>query len=75
MEPTKANPPPSSSTSSAFFRMFSRRPGLAFAAMTLTGVGLGFRHASRAFRENERAQTNSPGQNLYVSVDRSGGGV
>jgi hypothetical protein len=35
---------------------------------------MGFRHVSRTFRQNEEAQKKTP-SNLYVTVDRSGGGI
>jgi len=39
------------------------------------GIGLGIRYQSNAIKNNELAQKNSGSPNLYVSVDRSGGGI
>ncbi|KAK0641607.1 hypothetical protein B0T16DRAFT_461650 [Cercophora newfieldiana] len=45
---------------------------LTLAGLALVGTGLAFKHVATAMRENEAAQKNS---GLYVSVDRSGGGI
>ncbi len=43
--------------------------------MAAVGIGLGIRYQANALKNNELAQKNSDAHNLYVSVDRSGGGV
>ncbi|KAK4134342.1 hypothetical protein BT67DRAFT_316192 [Trichocladium antarcticum] len=64
---------PSPSTSPTL-RMLTRRPALTIAGLALAGACLGFKHVSKTLHENEQAQKNAA-RNLYVSVDRSGGGV
>ncbi|KAK4155797.1 hypothetical protein C8A00DRAFT_13175 [Chaetomidium leptoderma] len=73
MNPSRVTSSPSPSPSP--LRIFTRHPRLALAGLALVGTGLGFRHISSTYRDNEAAQKNSAAQNLYVSVDRSGGGI
>lgn len=56
-------------------RPLARRPGLMFAALTIVGATLGFRYQASIIRNNDLAQKNSDSSNLYVSVERSGGGI
>ncbi|KAI1074977.1 hypothetical protein F5B20DRAFT_420996 [Whalleya microplaca] len=44
------------------------------AAMFVTGIAVGVRYQRSALTRNEQAQ-KSAAENLYVSVDRSGGGI
>lgn len=74
MTSQRTTSPPSNPTSS-LLRIFTRRPALTFVGLALTGAGLGFMRVSKMLRENELAQKNSAKPNLYVSVDRSGGGI
>ncbi|KAI2618829.1 hypothetical protein GGR54DRAFT_144404 [Hypoxylon sp. NC1633] len=54
----------------------TRRPGLALAAVVAVGVVAAVQYRRSALTRNEAAQKNSPEHpNLYVSVDRSGGGI
>ncbi|KAK4251486.1 hypothetical protein C7999DRAFT_27902 [Corynascus novoguineensis] len=73
MNPSQANS--ASSPSPSTLRIFTRHPRLTLAGLAILGTGLGFRHISSSYRDNELAQKNSAAQNFYVSVDRSGGGV
>jgi len=73
MNPSQATPASSSSPSA--LRIFTRHPRLTLAGLAILGTGLGIRHISSSLRDNELAQKNSAAQNLYVSVDRSGGGI
>ncbi|KAK1759345.1 hypothetical protein QBC47DRAFT_371684 [Echria macrotheca] len=53
----------------------SRLPGKTLTLVTLAALaatGASFRYVARNMRENELAQKSS---GLYVSVDRSGGGI
>ncbi|KAK4454334.1 hypothetical protein QBC34DRAFT_157092 [Podospora aff. communis PSN243] len=45
---------------------------LTLAAVALVGTGAAFKYVATTMRENELAQRSS---GLYVSVDRSGGGI
>ncbi|KAK0620351.1 hypothetical protein B0T14DRAFT_567106 [Immersiella caudata] len=45
---------------------------LTLAGIALVGTGVAFKYVATTMRDNELAQKNS---GLYVSVDRSGGGV
>ncbi|KAI0175947.1 hypothetical protein GGR52DRAFT_337860 [Hypoxylon sp. FL1284] len=54
----------------------TRHPGIAMAAVAMTGVLAAVQYRRSALTRNERAQKNSPDHpNFYVSVDRSGGGI
>ncbi|KAK2067769.1 hypothetical protein P8C59_001479 [Phyllachora maydis] len=53
----------------------SRRPGVLVVSVAAFGVGWGFSYFASKQRRNELAQKNSATPNLYVSVERSGGGV
>ncbi|KAI1766235.1 hypothetical protein GGR53DRAFT_464633 [Hypoxylon sp. FL1150] len=54
----------------------TRHPGLALAALAATGLVVAVQYQRSSFKRNERLQKNSPeNPNLYVSVDRSGGGI
>ncbi|KAK4231366.1 hypothetical protein QBC38DRAFT_246863 [Podospora fimiseda] len=59
-------------SSPTMLRVFTNRPGLTLAGLAIAGTALGFQHFSATLRENELRQKNNP---LYVSVDRSGGGI
>ncbi|KAH8889884.1 hypothetical protein GQ53DRAFT_825290 [Thozetella sp. PMI_491] len=72
MDHTRVSTGPSLATS---MRPIVRRPGLVLAAFTVVGVAVGFRYQASKFRSNELAQKNSGSPNLYVSVERSGGGI
>ncbi|KAK2067770.1 hypothetical protein P8C59_001479 [Phyllachora maydis] len=52
-----------------------RRPGVLVVSVAAFGVGWGFSYFASKQRRNELAQKNSATPNLYVSVERSGGGV
>ncbi|KAK3688601.1 hypothetical protein B0T22DRAFT_459889 [Podospora appendiculata] len=67
-------PQPRTSSLPLFLR---RRPGLAFVGLVMAGTGLGFKYVATTIRNNELAQKNDIAghQNLYVTVDRSGGGI
>ncbi|KAK3899065.1 hypothetical protein C8A05DRAFT_18448, partial [Staphylotrichum tortipilum] len=52
-----------------------RHPRLTIVSFVLLGTSLGFRHVAKSMRDNDIAQKNSPDGQLYVSVDRSGGGI
>ncbi|KAK3990123.1 hypothetical protein QBC44DRAFT_369445 [Cladorrhinum sp. PSN332] len=58
-------------SSPTMLRVFTNRPGLTLAGLAIAGAAFGFQHFSTTLRENELRQKKS----LYVSVDRSGGGV
>ena len=45
---------------------------LTLVGLALVGTGVGIKYVATTMRENELAQKNS---GLYVSVDRSGGGI
>lgn len=49
----------------------SRRPALVILATAAVGFAAGFRYKAARYKKNEAAQKDG----LYVSVDRSGGGV
>ncbi|KAK3318449.1 hypothetical protein B0H66DRAFT_603035 [Apodospora peruviana] len=54
----------------------TRRPTLTAFAFALASVGFGFKYISVTLRRNELAQkSDASGPNLYVTVDRSGGGI
>ncbi len=53
----------------------SRRPALVLAACTVVAATVGFRYQASIIRNNEQAQKNSGSPNLYVTVERSGGGI
>ncbi|KAI6093537.1 hypothetical protein F4821DRAFT_252543 [Hypoxylon rubiginosum] len=54
----------------------TRHPGLALAALAATGLVAAVQYERSSLKRNERLQKNSPeNPNLYVSVDRSGGGI
>ncbi|KAK4146839.1 uncharacterized protein C8A04DRAFT_25417 [Dichotomopilus funicola] len=63
-----ASPPPSA------LRIFSKHPRLTAAGLVVLGTGFALRRMSGAYAEREQAQKRVP-SNLYVSVDRSGGGI
>ncbi|KAL2159936.1 hypothetical protein VTH06DRAFT_2069 [Thermothelomyces fergusii] len=73
MNPSQANS--ASSPSPSTFRIFARHPRLTLAGLAILGTGLGFRRISASIRENELAQKRLGAHNLYVSVERSGGGI
>ncbi|KAH9909111.1 hypothetical protein F4778DRAFT_213609 [Xylariomycetidae sp. FL2044] len=53
-----------------------RHRGLVLAAIAVTGVAAGIQYKRSSMTRNERAQSGDAGSpNLYVSVDRSGGGI
>ncbi|KAK4236990.1 hypothetical protein C8A03DRAFT_35103 [Achaetomium macrosporum] len=66
--------PQQTPTPQSALRIFTRHPRLTLSGFALLGIGLGIRHRARTLRNNELRQKNSEGS-LYVSVDRSGGGV
>ncbi|KAB5572023.1 hypothetical protein GE09DRAFT_1282490 [Coniochaeta sp. 2T2.1] len=49
-----------------------RRPGLVILTTAAVGFIAGFRYKASSYKRNEAAQREG---GLYVSVDRSGGGV
>ncbi|OIW31965.1 hypothetical protein CONLIGDRAFT_678404 [Coniochaeta ligniaria NRRL 30616] len=49
-----------------------RRPGLVILGTAAVGFIAGFKYKASSYKRNELAQKNS---GLYVSVDRSGGGI
>ncbi|XXG94393.1 hypothetical protein Hte_000648 [Hypoxylon texense] len=54
----------------------TRHPGLALTALVATGVLATVQYKRSSLKRNERLQKNSAeNPNLYVSVDRSGGGI
>ncbi|KAI1107448.1 hypothetical protein F4804DRAFT_329182 [Jackrogersella minutella] len=54
----------------------TRHPVLALAAVAVTGLAATVQYKRSALQRNEKAQKNSADHpNLYVSVDRSGGGI
>ncbi|KAI1779734.1 hypothetical protein F4818DRAFT_437039 [Hypoxylon cercidicola] len=54
----------------------TRHPGFALAAVVATGVLATMQYKRSSLNRNERLQKNSAETpNLYVSVDRSGGGI
>ncbi|KAK4463718.1 hypothetical protein QBC42DRAFT_172891, partial [Cladorrhinum samala] len=53
----------------------STHPRLTVVGLALAGTALGFQHFSTTLRENELRQKRSAASHLYVSVDRSGGGI
>ncbi len=54
----------------------SRHRGLAIVAVAAAAaVAVGIRYQANALRNNELAQKNAHPDNLYVPVDRSGGGI
>ena len=53
-------------------RRDSRRPGLVILGTAAVAFFAGFRYKAASYEKNERAQKSS---GLYVSVDRSGGGI
>ncbi|KAK4043411.1 hypothetical protein C8A01DRAFT_32537 [Parachaetomium inaequale] len=72
MNPSQTTP--ATSPSASALRIFTRHPRLTIAGLAILGTGMGFRHVSRSYRQNEEAQKKSA-SNLYVTVDRSGGGI
>ncbi|TPX10523.1 uncharacterized protein E0L32_008573 [Thyridium curvatum] len=64
MAPTKASFAPGP---------FARHRGLVIFTASALAVGLGIRYQANKLRQNDLQQKNAGG--LYVSVDRSGGGI
>ncbi|KAH8912377.1 hypothetical protein BR93DRAFT_922337 [Coniochaeta sp. PMI_546] len=56
----------------AVLRPFFRRPGLVILGTAAVGFIAGFKYKASSYKKNELAQKNA---GLYVSVDRSGGGI
>lgn len=50
----------------------SRRPGLVILGTAAVGFIAGFKYKASSYKRNELVQRDS---GLYVSVDRSGGGI
>lgn len=53
-------------------RTFFRRPGLVILGTAAVGFIAGFKYKASSYKRNELVQRDS---GLYVSVDRSGGGI
>ncbi|KAK4165933.1 hypothetical protein QBC43DRAFT_287268 [Cladorrhinum sp. PSN259] len=74
--PSPSVPPHTTTASSpTMLRVFTTRPRLTIAGLAIAGAALGFQHFSATLRENELRQKRSAASHLYVSVDRSGGGI
>ncbi|KAL1868759.1 hypothetical protein VTK73DRAFT_3511 [Phialemonium thermophilum] len=70
MDRTNARPASASSP-----RPLLRRPGILLFTALVAGSAVGLKYMASKMRENELAQKNSSSPNLYVTVDRSGGGI